>query len=79
MLLLTSIKNTRGHYIRKKLYIILYNQSPVPIRTFYPTTWLNDRRSRNGRDWPNSNMEPNGNRERYHRYCTIPVEYQQEG
>ena len=34
MLLFTSIKNTRGHYAHQKFY----NQSPVPIRIFRPTT-----------------------------------------
>ena len=36
MLLLTSIRNTRGHYAHEKFYV--YNQSPVPIQTVRPTT-----------------------------------------
>ena len=43
LLLLTSIKNTRGHYANQKFYV--YNQPPVPIRTFRPTTWSSDRRN----------------------------------
>ena len=48
MLLLAVIKNTRGHYAHQKFYV--YNQSPVPIWTFRPTTWLSDRRNINACD-----------------------------
>ena len=42
--------NTRGHCARAKIYV--YNQSPVSIRTFRPTTWLSDQRNINACDSP---------------------------
>ena len=67
MLLLTGIKNIRGHYARKQFYV--YNQSPVPIRTFHPTTWLGDRRNRNACDSP---FEAEKQRA-YHGYSATPA------